>query len=70
MFGENIIKVQCDLTGDTIKTGETFINKDMSMEINPYIDTNLKLYTTDFDDLIFDYIITKVMYTDGTLLEP
>ena len=69
MFGVSILKVACDLTGNTIKSGETFINKEMSLEINQFMDDHIKVYTTDFDDLNMIYTIKQIMFTDGTTKE-
>lgn len=69
MFGVTILKMGCDLTGNIINSGETFINKEMSFEINEYMDDHLKFYTTDFDDLNMIYTINQIMFTDGTTKE-
>ncbi len=66
MFGVSIMKSQCDLTGFTIKSGETIVNTDLSLEINEFMDTHTKVYNTDFEDLKFVYDVQTIMFTDGT----
>lgn len=66
MFGVSILKASCDLTGYEIQPGETYIDKDMSLEINEFMSDHTKLYNTDFKDLKFDYEVNTIMFTDGT----
>ena len=51
MFGVSILKASCDLTGYEIQPGETYIDKDMSLEINEFMSDHTKIYNTDFKDL-------------------
>lgn len=60
----SILRFDCDLTGDPIKSGETFINKDTLLKINKYVSQDLKVYNTDHDDLIYTYKINKIIFTD------
>ena len=66
MFGVSIMKSQCDLTGNVIKAHATIINKDLSLEINEFMDTHTKVYSADYDDLKFVYEVQQIMFTDGT----
>lgn len=66
MFGVSILKASCDLTGYEIQPGETYIDKDMSLEINEFMSDHTKIYNTDFKDLKFDYEVNTIMFTDGT----
>ncbi len=65
MFGSSIMMIQCDLT-NTVKAGETIIDDSLGMEINQFMDDHVKLYTSDYDDLIFKYKVDKILFTDGT----
>lgn len=65
MFDVSIIMIQCDLT-DTVKAGETIVTDSLGMEINQFKDDHMKLYTSDYDDLIFEYKVNKIVFTDGT----
>lgn len=69
MFGVSITRAQCDLTGSVIKTQETTINKELSLEINEYIDSDKKVYMAEYDDLKFVYEVQQSMFTDGTKKE-
>ena len=67
MFGETILRVKCDLTSDVVKAGETVMNKDLSLEINEFINDDVKVYNTEYENLIFIYDINQILFTDGTL---
>ncbi len=62
----SILRFECDLAGDPIKAGETFINKDTLLEINQYISSDIRLYKTEHADLNYTYKINKIIFTDGT----
>lgn len=69
LFGESIMDISCDFVGNTIKPKETIINKDLGFDVNEFIDYHSKVYTTDFEDLKFEYTIKKIIFTDGTVKE-
>lgn len=69
MFDVSFLTISCDLTGDTIVAGETSINNEMSLEINEFMNPHNKLYVSEYDDLIFEYKISKILFTDGTIKE-
>mgnify|MGYP004586992913 FL=1 len=66
LFGSSIMDVRCDFTGHTIQPSETYTNKDLSYDVNEFIDTDMKLYNEDYSDLIFEYEPTTIVFTDGT----
>ena len=66
LFGSKIMDVRCDFTGHTIQPDETYINKELSYEINEFRDTDMKLYNEDCSDLNFEYEPTTIVFTDGT----
>ena len=66
LFGDSIMDSGCDFTGYTIQPGETHIDDEMSLKINPYIDYMTKVYNTDYADLIFEYEPSMIVFTDGT----
>lgn len=55
LFGDSIMDSGCDFTGYTIQPGETHVDDELSLEINPYIDYMTKVYNTNYSDLIFEY---------------
>lgn len=66
IFGKTILDIGCDFTGKNIPANGMTEYNDLYMEINEFIDTNLKVYSTSYEDLQFDYKITSIVYTDGT----
>ncbi len=66
LFGESIMDSGCDFTGYTIQPGETHVDDELSLKINPYIDYMTKVYNTDYSDLIFEYEPSMIVFTDGT----
>lgn len=66
LFGSKIIDVGCDFTGHTIQPNETYVNNDLSLEINEFNSDQMKLYNEDYSDLNFEYEPTTVVFTDGT----
>lgn len=64
LFGSNITKITCDFTGQIINPGETIENDEMGMEINEFVDTDVKIWNERFDDLKFSYLTNSVVYAD------
>lgn len=70
LFGKKIIDIECDFTGHTINSGETYRESDLCFECNEFVDEHMKLYNTDYSDLKFQYNISKIVYSDGTKVTP
>lgn len=70
LFGKEIMEMSCDFSGQTIATGETFVDDDMYFECNPFMDDHMKLYNTDYSDVQAEYEITTIVYEDGTSVTP
>ncbi|MEY8338196.1 hypothetical protein AALB16_09250 [Lachnospiraceae bacterium 62-35] len=66
LFGKQIITIGWDITGEDIPANGFIRQKDYGIEINEFIDTHMKLYNTDYDDLRFEYKVKQIVYTDGT----
>ena len=66
MFGTSIIDVGCDFSGYTVQPGETYTDSSMSLDVNEFIDSHMKLYNTAYSDLIFEYEPSMIVFTDGT----
>ncbi|GEM_PF-5519063 len=64
LFGNKIIKSNCDFTGTTIKAGETATITDRYLEINKFLDEDVKLYNEDYEDLQFQYEVTDIVYSE------
>lgn len=64
LFDKKILSVNCDFTGNSIAPNGSISVSDLSMEINQFRDSNVKLYNTDYSDLKFDYKVTEIVYSD------
>ena len=69
MFGEEILEINCDFTGNSIPVGESITVDDLGMEINQFMDNHVKFYNTDFSDLKFEYEVTNIVYDDGSSMK-
>lgn len=70
LFGKQIIKIGWDVTGEDIPANGFITQKGYGLEINEFMDTHMKLYNTDYDDLKFEYEVKQIVYTDGTTESP
>lgn len=70
LFGKEIMNANCDFTGNTIKVGETYTDNSMVLQCNEFLEHHMKLYNSNYSDLIFDYKIKSIVYTDGTVVQP
>jgi tetratricopeptide (TPR) repeat protein len=70
LFEKEIISIECDFTGQIIQPGQTYTEKDLSFECNEFIDSHMKLFNTDYSDLVFNYDVTSIVFSDGTTLKP
>lgn len=70
LFGKQIITIGWDITGEDIPANGSITQKDYGLEINEFMDTHMKLYNTDYDDLKFEYKVKQIVYTDGTTESP
>lgn len=69
LFGDEIIKINCDFTGKSISSKSSTVYNDMSIEINEFKDEHVSLYNEEYADLNFEYIVNMIVYTDGTTIE-
>ncbi len=69
LFGEKIISMGLDFTGETFNHGTTSLVSDLYFDCNQFIDNHMKLYSTDFADLQFEYKPTMIVFNDGTSIE-
>lgn len=65
LFGVEILTMGCDFTGKTI-TVDTSQDYNMVYEVNPYMSEQMKYYSTDFQDLKFEYNVKSIVFMDGT----
>lgn len=64
LFGERILSSNCDFTGENILPGETVIFDDKGLDINEFIDSHVKLYNENYDDLSFTYKVNEIVYAN------
>lgn len=69
LFGSNIMKITCNFTGQTINPGETIENDEMGMDINEFVEADVKVWNERFDDLKFSYLVNSVVYSEGSASE-
>lgn len=66
LFGEKIISLNCNFTGQTISANSKATFKGIGLDINQFMDDHVEVYNEDFEYLIFEYEVTKIVYSDGT----
>lgn len=64
------MEVNCDFTGHIIQPNETYVERSMNNECNDFVDTHMKFFNTDYEDLKFEYKISSIVYADGTIVKP
>ncbi len=69
MFDENILNMQYDFTTENIPAGATINVTGYGLEVNEFIDEHMKLYGLSYDNINFKYEFSKVIFTDGTVIE-
>lgn len=71
MFGKKIRTLRCDFTGLVIDpNGSLLFADELSYDCNEYNDNDMKIFSTAFEDLQFDYKVTQVVFSDGTMEQP
>ena len=70
LFGKKILSMGCDFTGNTIDPGASYRESELSYECNQFIDDDMKLFNTRFEDLQFIYEVTSIVFSDGSSIEP
>lgn len=65
LFGVDIMNTNCDFTGIEVPENGNGIFEDLGIDINQFMDNHIKLYSTDFEDLQFEYKVTSIIYMDG-----
>lgn len=66
LFGELILASNCDFTGNTIPAGDSVTVDNLGMDINQFMDQDIKFYNTDYSDLQFEYVVNNIVYDDGS----
>lgn len=66
LFGKKILSLNCDFTGQTIYANSSTTFYGIGFDINQFMNDHVKIYNEDFEDLIFEYTVNKIVYIDGT----
>ncbi|WP_258107253.1 hypothetical protein [Christensenella minuta] len=69
MFGKEIMSANLDITEESIPAGGSIQINDKGLDVNQFMDSHAKIRDTPFEDLIFTYEPTHILFTDGTSLE-
>jgi len=64
LFGSNILSINCDFTGQTIQANGSITVSELGMDINEFMDDHVKLYNEDYSDLLFEYEVSNVVFSD------
>ena len=64
LFGVDIMGLNADLIGQTIYAGQSAVFERIGFDINQFMNNHVRVFTTDFDDLIFVYTITQIVFAD------
>lgn len=67
LFGKEILTIGCDFTGEIIPSGQTITDDSLSYSVNEFMDSDMQFYNTDFKDLKFEYTVSQIVFTDGTV---
>ena len=65
LFGKHIISRTCDFTGKNIAVGSTVTYSNLGMDINEFMSSHTKLYSEKYSDLIFEYEVDSIVYSNG-----
>ena len=68
MFGKTILDVQWDYTDESIPTGESVTITGTGLDYNQFMTEHMKIYSTPYENLVFEYEIQTVLFDDGTTL--
>ena len=66
LFGKKIMRSNCNFTGQTIAPGETATFSNIGLDINEFMDSHVKLYNENYDDLSFDYTVNEIVYANDS----
>ena len=68
MFRKTILDVQWDYTDESIPAGESVTITGTGLDYNQFMTEHMKIYSTPYENLVFEYEIQTVLFDDGTTL--
>lgn len=63
--GQEFLTLPCDLTDISVGPDETSVEEGIYLDIYEDLNETRFLYSTDYDDLIFEYKTNTIIYSDG-----
>lgn len=69
LFDNEILSMGCDFTGQKINAGDTYIEDELALSINEFDSKQVKLLTTNYEDLKFRYKVETIVFSDGTSIK-
>lgn len=69
MFGEHILSVKWDISENPIPARGYIEVYEYGIDINKYNEEEMKIYNNSLENLIFQYEPSKVIFTDGTIID-
>ena len=62
LFGVEITSMGCDFTGEVIPAQGSIAMSNLGIDINQFMDDHIKLHAEVYEDLIFEYLVTSIVY--------
>ena len=62
LFGNTIQTIGCDFTQQVIPAGKSIEFSDLGIDINEFDDDDVRILNESFDDLLFTYEVTSIVY--------
>ena len=69
LFGDEIIRINCDFTGKTISPNNSVSYTDLGIDINQFNDSHISIYNEKYADLNFEYVVETIVFSDGTSIQ-
>jgi hypothetical protein len=66
-FGSPIMKLRTQLTNKILRANDSAKWTGLGIDVNQFMDDHMKIYTTDYEYLQFDFIVHKIQYADGRI---
>ena len=69
MFGEEIMSLKWNVDSDPIPVNGYIEEHNFGVDVNQFMADHMKVYNTAYENLIFEYEILKVLFSDSTVIE-
>ena len=68
MFGDEIITISFEDT-ETVPAGSAMNQPNLYLEVNEFLPEDVKLRDTKFEDMTMEFKATKIIFSDGSVME-